>query len=139
MRLCLRQSGSLTYDDSAQAVPQFGVPLSNNFTAAQSGWYTQAIWQFMPQWRIAYRYDALNFGKVSNGIVNSGAGPVAADFPLLASYSPSRNTLMLDWSPSEFSRLRLQVAADKSRLGATDNQVFLQYIHSLGAHGAHQF
>ena len=135
----LRQSGLLTYDDSAQAVPQFGAPLSNNFSAVQSGWYTQAIWQFMSRWRMGYRYDALNFGKVSNGIVNSGAGPAAADFPLLANYSPSRNTLMLDWSPTEFSRLRLQFAVDKSRLGATDNQLFVQYIYSLGAHGAHQF
>ena len=135
----LRQGGLLTYDDSAQAAPQFGAPLSNTFSAAQSGWYTQAVWQFMPRWRVGYRYDALNFGKVNNGIVNSGTGPVVADFPLLANYSPSRNTLMFDWSPTEFSRLRLQFAADKSRLGATDNQIFVQYIYSLGAHGAHQF
>ena len=135
----LRQSGSLTYDDSAQAVPQFGAPLSSLFSAAQSGWYVQGVWQFMPRWRIAYRRDALNFGTVSNGIVNNGLGPVAADFPLLTNYSPTRNTLMIDWSATEFSRLRLQLAADKSRQGATDNQVLLQYIHSLGAHGAHQF
>jgi hypothetical protein len=135
----LKQDGVLTYDDSAQAAPQFGAPLSNRFSAAQSGWYAQAIWQFMPRWRAGYRYDALTPGRVSNGIVSSGAGPVAADFPLLAHYSPSRNTLMFDWSPTEFSRLRLQLAADKSRMGVTDNQVFLQYIYSLGAHGAHQF
>jgi hypothetical protein len=24
-------------------------------------------------------------------------------------------------------------------MGATDNQVFIQYIHSLGPHGAHRF
>jgi hypothetical protein len=46
---------------------------------------------------------------------------------------------MLDFSPTEFSRFRLQFAADKSRLGVTDNQVMLQYVHSLGAHGAHKF
>jgi len=46
---------------------------------------------------------------------------------------------MLDWSPSEFSRLRLQFARDHSRQDATDNQVLLQYIMSLGAHGAHKF
>jgi hypothetical protein len=46
---------------------------------------------------------------------------------------------MLEFNPSEFSRLRLQLASDKSRLGATDNQIILQYIHSLGAHGAHRF
>jgi hypothetical protein len=46
---------------------------------------------------------------------------------------------MVDWSPTEFSRLRLQLASDKSRINATDNQIFLQYIHSLGPHGAHKF
>jgi hypothetical protein len=46
---------------------------------------------------------------------------------------------MVDWSPSEFSRVRLQYAQDKARSDATDNQVFLQYIVSLGAHGAHKF
>ncbi len=46
---------------------------------------------------------------------------------------------MVDFSPTEFSRFRLQLARDESRIGATDNQVFLQYIHSLGAHGAHKF
>jgi hypothetical protein len=135
----LRQSGSFTYDDSAQVAPRFGAPLSDSFSTSQSGWYTQAIWQFARRWRTGYRYDALNYGRLSNGIVNNGLGPAAADFSLLANYNPSRNTLMFDWSPTEFSRLRLQFAADKSRLGATDNQVLLQYIHSLGAHGAHKF
>jgi hypothetical protein len=46
---------------------------------------------------------------------------------------------MLDWSPSEFSRLRLQFARDTAMAGITDNQVTLQYIMSLGAHGAHKF
>jgi hypothetical protein len=80
----------------------------------------------------------LNAGTVRNGLIESGA-LVAADFPSLMSYNPTRNTLMLDFSPSEFSRFRLQFAQDKSRLGLTDNQVFLQYIVSLGAHGAHKF
>jgi len=46
---------------------------------------------------------------------------------------------MVDWSGSEFSRIRLQLAQDKSRSDVTDNQAFLQYIMSLGAHGAHKF
>jgi hypothetical protein len=33
----------------------------------------------------------------------------------------------------------LQYAHDKSMQGVTDNQVTLQYIMSLGAHGAHKF
>ena len=46
---------------------------------------------------------------------------------------------MLDYSPSEFSRVRLQFARDRARDGVTDNQSVLQYQMSLGAHGAHGF
>ena len=46
---------------------------------------------------------------------------------------------MLDYSPSELSRLRLQLARDRSMEGLSENQLTLQYIHSLGAHGAHKF
>ncbi len=134
-----KQDGSLTYDDTAQAVPQFGVMFTDYFRADQSGWYLQGVWQFYPRWRVGYRYDTLRYGTVNNGIVNNTLGPTAADFPLLANHSPTRNTVMLDWSPTEFSRIRLQLASDKSRLGVTDNQVFVQYLYSLGAHGAHKF
>ena len=133
----LKQDGTLTYDDSGGS-NAFGA-VSDYFNANQSGWYAQGVWQFMPHWRAGYRYDTLRYGTVGNGIVNNGLGPVSADFPLLASHNPTRNTLMLDWSPTEFSRLRLQFASDRSRLGATDNQVFVQYIYSLGAHGGHKF
>jgi hypothetical protein len=54
-------------------------------------------------------------------------------------YKPTRHSLMLDYSPSEFSRLRLQYAKDKSMAGLSENQWLVQYIHSLGAHGAHTF
>jgi hypothetical protein len=132
-----RQNGRLSYDDTAgRAV--FG-SLSDTFESRQSGYYVQGVWQFMPRWRVGYRYDRLNFGTVDNAIVRNGLGPTAADFPSLLPHDPTRNTLMVDWSPTEFSRLRLQLASDKSRLNATDNQIFLQYIHSLGPHGAHKF
>ena len=133
----LKQDGTLLYDDTAGS-NVFG-RVAGGLDSSQTGWYTQAVWQFYPQWRVGYRYDRLNFDTLNNGIVLFGLGPTAADFPVLANHSPTRNTVMLDWSPSEFSRIRLQYASDKSRLGLTDNQVFVQYIYSLGAHGAHQF
>ena len=46
---------------------------------------------------------------------------------------------MLDFSPSEFSRFRVQLARDRSMQGVADDQLVLQYVHSLGAHGAHRF
>jgi len=74
-------------------------------------------------------YDA---PRVDYGAVNSAHLSAPA-------YSPTRNSLMLDYAPSEYSLVRLQLAQDKSRQGVTDNQLFLQYIMSLGAHGAHKF
>jgi len=103
-----------------------------SYNAAQSGWYLQGIYQFMPGWRTGLRYDRLSSGTPT---IDLGSGW----FPSLASYSPSRTSLMFDYSPSEFSRLRLQLAQDKTRPGVTDNQLFLQYIMSLGAHGAHNY
>lgn len=135
-----REKGTLTYDDSAQAAPQFGTPFESAYSSRQSGWYLQSIYQFMPEWRIGYRHDRLDYGSVANGIVANSQGPVAADFPLLmTAHDPRRDTLMLDWSPTEFSRVRLQLASDRSRFDTTDRQALIQYIFSLGAHGAHRF
>ena len=134
------ESGTLAYDDRAQAAPQFGTPFSGDYASRQSGWYLQAVYQFMPRWRVGLRRDQLGYGSVANGIVAGGAGPTAADFPLLGTaHDPSLTAAMIDWSPSEFSRLRLQLAEDDARAGATDRRVVLQYVYSLGAHGAHKF
>ncbi len=49
---------------------------------------------------------------------------------------------MLDFTPSEFSRLRLQVnrGSYETAEGAEDvTEVYLQWMVSLGAHGAHKF
>jgi hypothetical protein len=46
---------------------------------------------------------------------------------------------MVDFNPSEFSRVRLQIARDSAGQGGSDNQLFLQYQMSLGAHGAHGY
>jgi hypothetical protein len=120
-----RESGSLTFDET----------LTGPYASTQSGWYVQTVYQFVPRWRAGYRYDRLDHGTVTNDL-----GLTAANAPLLLTdYNPTRNTAMVDWSPTEFSRLRLQYAMDKSRAGVTDNQLLLQYIMSLGAHGAHRF
>jgi hypothetical protein len=123
------EDGTLTFDTAGAALP-------GAYASRQSGWYGQAIYQFLPRWRVGLRYDRLDYGTVDIGQVQSAALS-AADFPILAPYSPSLWAAMVDWSPSEFSRVRLQYARDKSRPDATDNQIFLQYILSLGAHGAH--
>lgn len=118
-----REDGTLTFDSPGRAAP-------NAYSSAQSGWYAQAVYQFLPAWRAGYRYDRLDSGDVNVD---------TAMFPILSPYNPKKHTVMVDWSPSEFSRIRLQLARDYSRQDQPDNQVFLQYIVSLGAHGAHTF
>ncbi|HSC62722.1 MAG TPA: hypothetical protein VLD35_03755 [Caldimonas sp.] len=129
-----RESGTMSHDTLAAA----GAPSSGEYHAMQNGWYVQAAYQFMPMWRVGARYDRLDSGAPRIGQVESG-GLSAADFPVLQSARPSRTSLMFDFSPSEFSRFRLQLGADRSNPAFTDRQVFLQYIMSLGAHGAHKF
>ena len=111
---------------------------SGAYSSNQSGWYAQGVYQFAPSWRFGLRHDRLNSGNPSIGLIESGT-LTRADFPRLASYNARRDTVMVDYSPSEFSRFRLQFARDRSRPEATDGQIYLQYIMSLGAHGAHTF
>jgi hypothetical protein len=118
------ESGSLTYDST-------GLALADNFSAVQSGWYTQAVYKFLPEWRVGLRYDRLNVGNVDAASNNTSLHVPA--------YSPTRSTLMLDWTPSEYSRVRFQYANDRARYGLTDNQFIVQYQLSLGSHGAHGY
>jgi outer membrane receptor protein involved in Fe transport len=101
------------------------------YRSRQSGFYAQGVYQFMPRWRTGYRYDRLNPGSV-----DFGSNPLEL---ATTDYTPTRHSLMLDYSPSEFSRLRLQYSKDQSMAEVSENQWFVQYIHSLGAHGAHKF
>lgn len=124
-----KESGSLTYDVDNTT----GNTNTDDYAVTQSGWYLQGVYQFMPGWRAGLRYDRLDSGTAQIGALN------VANVISSYGYAPTRNTLMLDYNPSEFSRLRVQFAQDKSRQGLSDNQLFLQYQMSLGAHGAHQF
>jgi hypothetical protein len=125
-------------EDGTLAHDLDGAALSDDYRSRQSGWYVQGVYQFRPRWRAGVRYDALDSGTPKIGLVESGE-LTPEDFPLLAPASPRRTSLMVDWSPSEFSRLRAQYLWDDARDAATDEQFFLQYIYSLGAHGAHRF
>ena len=126
-------------DDGRLAYDVTGAALDGSFDSRQDGWYAQAVYRFTPRWRAGLRYDALDAGDSRIGLVRDGTLS-AADFPLLRPATPSRVTLMADWSPSEFSRLRAQYALDDARdTDSADEQWLLQYIYAIGAHGAHRF
>ena len=103
---------------------------SPDIDQSQFGWYAQVVYQPVPQWRVGARVDLLSADDPGSAFDGTLLDPAGDD--------PARYTLMLDWSHSEFSRLRLQYARDESGLRAND-QWGLQYIHSIGAHGAHSF
>jgi hypothetical protein len=131
-----QEDGDLTFD--TEGATGLGA-LTGDYESRQSGWYLQAVYQFVPRWRAGLRFDRLDSGDADIALVDAGA-LTAADFPLLADDNPRRLSAMLDFSPSEFSRFRLQIARDQTRPGGLeDDQLFLQYIHSLGAHAAHRF
>jgi hypothetical protein len=94
------------------------------------GFYVQAVYQPFPRWRIGVRYDWLSPD-------NPGALFTGTDLDP-ARHNPERYTFMVDWSNSEFSRIRFQVAQDET-IPDSETQFGVQYIHSIGAHGAHSF
>lgn len=116
-----------------------GTANADAYRSTQSGGYLQAAWRWAPAWQVGLRQDWLRVGHV-----DAGSNTAALE---TARGNPSRSSLLLDWSPSHFSRVRLQLAQDRSRAGASsgadagrsDRQLMLQYQMSLGAHGAHGY
>lgn len=124
-----REDGDLSC--AGEAGSACATAVDSDYRTRQRGWYAQAVYKFHPQWRVGLRHDRLDPGTRDYGDNNAN---IARE-----NHTPKRNSVMVDWSPSEFSRLRLQLARDRSMAGETDNQLWLQYVMSLGAHGAHRF
>ena len=96
----------------------------------RNGWYAQSVYQFMHGWRAGLRYDHLSLGATEPALAGTSLDALG--------HRPQRISLMLDFAHSEFSRLRLQYSHDESS-PQVDRQWYLQYVISLGAHGAHRF
>ena len=130
-----KENGSLVYDPNGADAISTG-PIGSSYRGHQQGFYAQGIYQFMPRWRVGLRYDRLSANN------ELAAAAPATTLALLAdrSHDPQRVSVMTDFSNSEFSRVRLQYNRDESRPGGEkDNQVFVQFIFSMGSHPAHQF
>ena len=109
-----------TYELAAEDDEEFGE--SEDFDTTARGWYAQAIYKFTPRWRIGARYSRLD-----------------ASDDMELDHNPEAVAAMIDWTNSEFSRLRLQYSRESLAADEHDNQIMLQYIMSLGAHPAHTF
>ena len=109
-----------TYELAAEEEGEAGE--SEHFDTTTRGWYAQAVYKFMPRWRIGARYSRLE---------------PAGDMEI--GHDPTAVAAMIDWTNSEFGRLRLQYNRETLADDEHDNQIMLQYIMSLGAHPAHTF
>ena len=86
------------------------------------GWYVQGVYKPAPSWRIGARYARL-----------SPPDDAGID------HDPYAIGAMVDWTNSEFGRIRLQYNHEALDGHEEDNQFVLQYVMSLGAHAAHSF
>jgi hypothetical protein len=123
-------NGSEYGRDSSNAVSSLGLDKQH------SGLYTQLVAKIDLLWRIGVRYDLL----MQNDVTLRGANQnMPSNLP--------RYSAMIEYSPTEFSRLRLQFDRDESRYIQVSEgwsrqpytQIILQANFTIGAHGAHAF
>lgn len=124
--------GEYFYRDEDGSYNDTGVATGDvAYDDAQSGWYAQGVYKFHPQWRIGARYSELYAGDIPAGLTGSALDDQGNN--------PWAGSAMLDWTNSEFSRMRLQYNREELANNQKDNQITLQYIMSIGAHGAHSY
>lgn len=115
-------------EDGSYLLPGLENPESTN--GDTEGWYAQIVYQWQPRWRMGFRVDGLNLDDPGSQFSDTPLDTLGED--------PIRYSLMTDYSNSEFSRIRLQFERDETGY-ENNSQVTLQYIMSIGAHGAHTF
>lgn len=98
----------------------------------QSGLYAQLVYRFHKLWRFGARWDLL----AQNHILLEGD---SQDLPKKS----NRYGFMVDFSPTEFSRIRLQYNINRYAFFEEErkdfHEIFLQFNLAVGAHGAHPF
>lgn len=97
------------------------------------GYYTELIYQYDKNYRAGVRYSAINHNEVT---VNGNASIKPEDMYVTSA--------MLEYNPSEFSRIRLQYNHNSSLYDEeghknNKNEFIVQFNYAIGAHGAHSF
>jgi len=97
------------------------------------GAYFQAVYQFLPHWRVGWRYDWLashNRERTNPVLIETLLSPDA--------HHPHQNAWMIDYSPTESTRFRIQYNRDHS-YAALNQMLTLQFIVEFGSHAEHVF
>ena len=99
--------------------------LADNTTAKQAGAYSELVYDYNANWATGVRYDTL-FKNVNNEPDNL-----------------DKYTVMLEYKPFEFSKIRLQYSYDKSKtfggIRKDEQEILLGLTIESGSHGAHAF
>ncbi len=124
------QSEYLLLTQSGNTIDPTTLTVIDPLRRMQDGFYIQGIYR-MNRWGVGARYDVLNLFydtfKLAGVQQNFGG-------------TPHRETASLEYNPSEFTRIRLQLAHDQSDpSGRTNNEAILQFNFTVGAHPAHSF
>ena len=125
-----------TSDGTEYARDSLNAASSIGMEKHHSGFYAQVVAKVDQLWRVGVRWDRL----LQNDISLAGTNQIVPG-------NLVRTSAMIEYSPSEFSRLRLQVDRDLSRYSQRSGgwsqepytQVILQANLVIGAHGAHAF
>jgi len=129
-----KEDGQLDYADNINNLAG-----SANYDGDQAGFYVQAVYQWMPRWRVGLRYDHLTTdNKLTNVTGDFTPEELGEETELVTDHEPKRSAVMVDYSPSEFTRFRVQYMKDESG-EVSDDRIYLQFIASLGSHGAHKY
>jgi hypothetical protein len=110
----------------------------------QAGYYAQLVYAYDQNWRFGVRYDSIYQNDITlDGITQTVVDPDATN-PVSTSEDFDRYSVMTEYHPSEFSRIRLEYnhnTALFSEEGERQNldTVMLQFNLSIGAHAAHDF
>jgi len=120
-----RKDLNLTYHQNAAIIGD-----ERKFT--EDGLYVQGLYGFAPRWEAGLRYDVV-------GLTNEleSAGSTLRDWD-----SSDRWTAAISWAPTEYSKLRFQYSKADITVDGESNDFdyfYLQYMMSLGSHGAHKF
>lgn len=94
----------------------------------QQGWYLSGVYQFSPNWSAGLRYGEVDTQEMHGDHFHG--------------QKLKESEVSLAWHHSHFSTVRLQYTNQKGTNFdgiEDDNVITLQYVMTLGAHGAHQF
>jgi hypothetical protein len=101
-----------------------------NYDRNSSGWYAQAVYKFLPQWKTGYRFASLNGAGIEPGLEGTVLDSMGHD--------PRAHSALLEFDNSEFSSIRLEYTRDEADQ-RPNNTAMLWYTVSMGTHGAHKY